>query len=261
MKNKLFLGSFMILLLGACTKENVGTPDSLNTAALPNSVASFATSYVYTSSDNFAQYVDNSGYGVYNDAWGTGTNNSQTLNVSSTTHWNVVTNQPTGGNSVKTYPHSTKQVSKEISSLHTCSSSFNYSVPSSWSGDRAYDVWAGSSDKYEIMIWMGRNNNFNPLADAYNGSGAVPSYTNVNVGGHTFNVYHKFWSSTGKYVFSFVRTANTNSGTVDIKAILNWIKNTPKWMGDEELNRIEFGFEIGSGSGTWTVNSFSATVN
>ncbi len=265
MKTKLMIGAISTLLFAACQKEAVSTKttvpsgaDFTNSSSLDFTTS--AASYVFTGTDNWAQYVSG-GYGVINDAWGTGTNNTERLNVWSSTSWNVQTTQPQGGSAVKTYPHSWKDVNKNIGSINNLTSNFDYSVPGSgWAGDMSYDIWL-TNKKYEVMIWMGRQNGFNPICDNYDAHGAVPSYTNVNVGGHTFNVYHKFNSSSGKYVFSFLRTSNTSKGSVNIKDVLNWIRNTPRWYGNEYLADVEFGFEIGWGSGQWNLNSFSVTSN
>ncbi|WP_218136290.1 GH12 family glycosyl hydrolase domain-containing protein [Nonomuraea jiangxiensis] len=67
-------------------------------------------------------------------------------------------------------------------------------------------------------------------------------------------------SNGANQVFSFVRTGNTNSGTVDIKAVLNWLR-TNGWMGDVTLGDVQFGYEITSSSGgmDFVTNSFSVS--
>jgi hypothetical protein len=110
------------------------------------------------------------------------------------------------------------------------------------------------------MLWMNKRGSVGPISYNYDANGAVPVNTNLNLGGHTWNVYKG--SNGSNQVFSFVRTSNTNSGTVDIKAILNWIKNQG-WYGNITLGDVQFGFEITSSSGglNFVSNSYSVSFN
>ena len=87
----------------------------------------------------------------------------------------------------------------------------------------------------------------------------VTPATNVNVGGHTWNIYRG--NNGGNEVFSFLRTSNTNSGTVDITAISQWLRNNG-WFGNANLHSIQFGFEITNTSGTqrFEINDFSVNT-
>ena len=60
----------------------------------------------------------------------------------------------------------------------------------------------------------------------------------------------EFWSNRG----------NVSSGTVDIRAIMQWLKSKG-WFGDVTLGNVQFGFEITSSAGgkNFTTNSFSVT--
>jgi hypothetical protein len=90
--------------------------------------------------------------------------------------------------------------------------------------------------------------------------GPLGSYqTTVTVGGHTWKVYKG--SNGSNQVFSFVRTSNTSSGTVDVLAVLKWIE-ARGWYGNETLGNVQFGYEITSASGgkTFTTNSYSVSA-
>ena len=50
-------------------------------------------------------------------------------------------------------------------------------------------------------------------------------------------------------MFSFLRTSDSNSGTVNILPILKWIKDTKGWMGNETIGDVQFGYEITSSAG------------
>jgi hypothetical protein len=88
--------------------------------------------------------------------------------------------------------------------------------------------------------------------------GAIGSkQTTVSVGGHTWDVYRG--SNGANAVFSFLRTSNTNAGSVDVKAVLNWIRGQ-SWMGDATVGEVQFGFEITSSSGGLNFSSNSYSV-
>jgi hypothetical protein len=192
---------------------------------------------------------------VFNNIWG-GLDQSQCLTAYSISNWSVVSTQPaTSG--VKTYPNTGfTNLNKSVGSISTFTSSFNVTVPTGGDWEVAYDIWVPS----EIMLWMYKTGNVGPIAERWNDDGTpVASATNVNVGGHTWDVYHG-----GNNVVSFLRKSNTTSGTVDIKAILNWIVAQGWISASGIVGASQFGFEI-SGTGnqplTFTCNSFSMTAN
>lgn len=199
----------------------------------------------FTSSDQWAEYKEG-GYIVRNDIWGSGAG-KQTLHVNTHADWYVHAEHPnTGG--VKAYPHVAMAVNKKLSALKSASSTFTVSVPSGGAYTTAYDIWA-DNNKYEIMLWMNQAGAVGPIG----GSAAK-----ATVGGHSWDV-HK-GSNGANDVFSFVRTGNTNSGTVDVLAIMNWIK-TQGWFGDVTLGEVQFGFEITSSAGgmDFKVSKFSVS--
>ncbi|HEY4147458.1 MAG TPA: hypothetical protein VGM41_00950 [Chitinophagaceae bacterium] len=218
---------------------------------------------VWSSSANFASFA-NGGYTVYNDVWGSGAG-PQTIWANSFSNWGVWANHPnTGG--VKSYPNSTKNVNKALSSLGSCTSSFNVTTPAGGAWESTYDIW-DNTNANEIMLWMNYTGtstgggNVKPISSSYDASGnAVPAFTNVSVGGSTWNVFKG--SNGSNAVFSFLRTTKTNGTTVDVKAILNWIKSKG-WFGNITLGNVQFGFEITSSSGglNYTCNSYSVTAS
>ncbi len=219
---------------------------------------------VWYSTDRWGTW-SNGGYTLYNNVWGSGYG-PQTIWANSYSNWGVWANHPnTGG--IKSYPNSEKVVNKKLSALGSCKSSFNVTLPSSGAWNASYDIWC-NGNTYEIMLWMNYTGtatgggNVKPISYNWDANGnAVPVYTNVSIGGHTWNVFRGQGGSG--VCFSFLRTSKTNSGTVDIKAILNWIKNTPKWFGDVTLSKVQFGYEITSSSGgmDFICNSYSVTFN
>ncbi len=203
---------------------------------------------VWQSCDQWATW-NNSGWTLYNNIWGSGAG-SQCIRAFSPTNWGVTANHPnTGG--VKSYPNITRYYGRQVNQMGTATSSFNLTVPTSGVAFAStYDIWS-SDNVHEIMLWMNR----------YGPVGAIGSYqTTVTTGGHTWDFYRG--SHSGIQVYSFLRTSNTNSGTVDIRAISQWLVSTGR-MPNVTIGNVQFGFEITSSSGgrDFTVNSYSANLS
>ncbi|MGQ5639280.1 MULTISPECIES: glycoside hydrolase family 12 protein [unclassified Streptomyces] len=213
------------------------------TAGLASAPASAA---VWSSCDQWASTTLN-GYTLYNDIWGSGAG-AQCIWANSGTNWGVNANHPnTGG--IKSYPNAKKVINKSISSLSSLSSSYNVTVPSSGAYETAYDIW-DTNYKYEIMLWVNKTGAVGPLGT---------SQGTVTLGGSTWTVYKG--NNGSNDVFSFVRSSNSGSGTVNILPILKWIKDTKGWFGDVTIGDLQFGFEITSSAGglDFTVNSESVS--
>jgi hypothetical protein len=199
---------------------------------------------------------NSNGFTVYNNIWGSGAG-SQTIWARTPTNWGVIANHPTTSG-VKSYPHTVRgSVNRTVGSLASLTSSFNVSVPGSGNYATTYDIWANNW-AYEVMLWLNWNGAVGPIAEQYDGNGAVPAFRNVTVGGHTWNVYRG--SNGANAVFSFLRTSQTTSGTVDVRAILTWLR-TQGWWGDVTVGEVQFGFEISgtNGSAAFTDNSFAVS--
>jgi hypothetical protein len=206
---------------------------------------------VWVDSAQWATWTNN-GYTLYNNIWGSGAG-SQTIWARSGTNWGVLANHPrTSG--VKSYPNTGKTLNRTLSSLSSVTSSFNVSVPADGDYATAYDIWA-DNHAFEVMLWMNQHGAVGPIAESYDANGAVPNVRNLSVGGHTWNVYRG--SNGANAVFSFIRT-NTGSGTVDILAIMNWLR-TNGWWGDVTVGELQFGFEVTgtAGQAAFTTNSFA----
>jgi hypothetical protein len=235
------------------------TPTRTTTSPTPTRTTTTGTPGVpacaiWTATGNFDAFSNN-GYDLNNDVWGGGAG-PQTIWACSGTNWGVIANHPmTSG--VKSYPHTGKTLNRTVSSLSSFSSSLNVTVPSSGNYETAYDIWA-NNNAYEVMIWMNQNGAVGPIADSYDANGAVPAFRNVSLGGQTFNIYRG--NNGSNAVYSFLRTSNTSSATVDVLAVMNWLK-TNGWWGDVTIGSAQFGFEISgtNGQSAFTDNSFSLT--
>ncbi|MDN3290405.1 hypothetical protein QWL27_32360 [Streptomyces thermocarboxydus] len=187
------------------------------------------------------------GYTLYNNIWGTGAG-SQCVWANSGTNWGVWADHPdTGG--IKSYPNSKKVINKPISSLTSLTSTYRVTVPSAGAYNTSYDIWDTDYD-YEIMLWVNYNGAVGPLGTAQG---------TVSLGGHTWNV-HK-GNNGANEVFSFLRTSDSTSGTVDILPVLKWIKDTKGWMGNETIGDVQFGYEITSSAGGLDFRTDSLTVS
>ncbi len=187
-------------------------------------------------------------YSFTNDSWGPHPG-AQTICANTANNFYVTSNQPNGSGGVEAYPDAHFNVGKPLSSINTLTSTFSQTPPSAGVWDIAYDIW-NTSNSYEIMLWTNYQNT-KPISYKYGATGAaVPVYTNVNVGGSTWNVYE---GNNGHDVISLVRTSNTNSGTVDIRAILLWIESKG-YFGNITVGQVEYGVEITQTSGTETFN-------
>ncbi len=91
-------------------------------------------------------------------------------------------------------------------------------------------------------------------------STACPVATNVNIGGHTWNLFEG--TNGSATVYSFLRTSHTNSGTVDITAISKWLANNGYFSSNTHLHEIQFGFEITDSAGghEFQVNDYSVNI-
>ncbi|MER7478405.1 hypothetical protein ABTX60_12220 [Streptomyces sp. NPDC126510] len=205
-----------------------------------------ASAAVWNTCDQWGQ-TNLNGYTLYNNIWGGGAG-SQCIWANSGTNWGIWANHPnTGG--IKSYPNQTKAINKSITSLGSLSSSYNVSVPSSGAYNTSYDIWDTDHD-YEIMLWVNKTGPVGPLGS---------SQGTVSLGGHSWNVFKG--TNGSNEVFSFIRTSNSGSGTVNILSILKWIKDTKKWMGNETIGDVQFGFEVTSSSGGLNFTTNNLTVS
>jgi hypothetical protein len=167
----------------------------------------------------------------------------------------VTSNQPSSSTFVKSYPNISYSPGKAVSAYNTYTSSFDITVPSGGKWEMAYDIWVQNSSQtqVEIMLWVNYTKGSVFPAGSLGKSG-------VSTGGHTWDVYYGAYG--GHDVVSLLRTSNTTSATVDIKAILDWIiANKGNFQSDWTLYQVQFGPEIVADSGvqSFICNSFSVS--
>jgi hypothetical protein len=219
--------SFLILVVfafAACSKTTIENPAG-------------GLKSVYSSCGQWASY-SSGGYTVYNDVWGSGAG-SQCLTVNSVSNWYVVSTQPnTSG--VKSYANSSYTANKKYTS--SCHSSMSTSSPSGYNFEVAWDIWIPG----EMMVWINKQGNVGPIGSL--------KFSNVNVGGATFNVYQ------GSGVVSFVKTSNTSGMTIDVSALANYCVSKGWASSSGTIGQVQGGFEISGTNNTaktFTMSSYS----
>ncbi|MGH3165037.1 MAG: GH12 family glycosyl hydrolase domain-containing protein [Trebonia sp.] len=210
--------------------------------------ATAARAAVYESSAQYASY-STGGYTIYNDEWGSG-HGSQTLWVNSATNWGVYSTQPnTSG--VKSYPNISRSVGTALNTLSTLSSSFSESNPGSGNWESAYDIWLNGSG-YEVMVWTDVSGDVGPLGS---------SVGTVSLAGSTWTLYAGNNGSNPTY--SFVRSGNESSGTINLLDLLKYLENTKGYFSNPALSTVQYGWEISSTGNTqedFTINNYSVTI-
>jgi xyloglucan-specific endo-beta-1,4-glucanase len=209
-------------------------------------------------------------YGSYsfnNDVWapcgGTAVG-AQTIWANSNLDWGVWSDQPdTGG--IKSYPHVNYTVNRAISALSKLSVPVSATTPAGGAWESTFDIWAGGNS-VEIMLWLNYTGtaagcgNVKPISYNWTAAGcAIPVYSAVSVAGTTWNVYRG--NNGSNMVYSFLRSTKTNNTTVDVLAVLNYLK-TLGWIGDLTVGDLQYGFEITSASGglNFAAKNFAVTL-
>jgi len=194
-----------------------------------------------------------------NNIWGTGAG-AQCMWTTTTGKWGVAANHPNTPN-IKSFPNVSLSPQTAINAINSCTSSFDVTVPSS--GSWATATTCGSRGTClgapRISLWMNQNGAMQPTSTVAGGPTPGPDQTSLRVGGHVWDVY--FGNS-----ITFVRTTDTNSGSLDILPFLRWIianYNTGRGgiRDNWTLDQVQFGFDITSDASTqaFVTNSFSVT--
>lgn len=230
----------------------------------------------------------NNKYYLFNNMWGSkaaGSGYQQTIYMNKYYNSNSACilgsnwNWPVGSStySVKAYPsivygwHWTSgygtgtSLPVRLSDNYNVNTSVTYSLKSTGTYNAAYDLWFhdtnsatwSSKPTDELMIWLNNTN-----------AGPAGSYVETaTIGGTSWKVY-KGWitsnSATGEgwNVYSFVRSSNTSSTTLNIKNFTDYIVMNKGWMSSSKyLSSVEFGNEIFWGTGGMYITKYSVSVS
>jgi len=200
------------------------------------------------------------GYTVHNNMWNVGGYQvSETLEACSHASWNVTAtaDNSRGDGAVKTYPNVHKDyhdwsTGKEPawSSFKRLQSTFAGGGPGVGIYDVAYDIWMnGVPGNREIMIWTD-NHGQRP-------SGSVIA-SGVTFSGITWDV----WASGGNSYLAFVPRTALPSGSLDLKAMIDYLVAQGRVPATSTLGQVCFGVEVVTTEGkpaTFRFTDFSLT--
>jgi hypothetical protein len=221
------------------------------------------TNPVWRSSSNGAMYSDG-GLIIHNNMWNTsGYRVSETVEACSYRSWNVIAtaDNSSGDGAVKTYPNVHKDYHNwstgsepPLSNYPILSSSFAAAGPNTGIYDIAYDIWLngvgnGGGSNREVMIWTDNQ--------AQRPAGSVVA-TGLAFGGQTWTL----WATGDNHILSFVPGTDMAAGTVNIRAMLDYLISHGRVPANSTLGQIDYGVEIVSTNGapgTFRFTSFSLT--
>jgi hypothetical protein len=210
--------------------------------------------YFTTSNSNGG--VNDGGYYVHNNLWNAAKypGTTGTTEVCSYHSWNhtAVASNSSGSGEVKTYPNVHKDYSgRTISSFPRLTSTFAATSPSVGIYDVAYDLWLNGVPNDEVMIWT----------DNYRQVPAGNRFaSNVSFSGYTWDVY----ATSGNGYIAFVPSNGVRlmSGTIDIKAMLNYLVAQGRTAANSTVDQLGWGIEVVDTGGvprTWNITDFSIT--
>ena len=189
---------------------------------------------------------------IHNNMWNTsGYRVSETVEACSYHSWNVIAtaDNSSGDGAVKTYPNVHKDYHNwstgyepPLSNYPTLSSSFAAAGPNTGIYNFAYDIWLngvgnGGGSNREVMIWTDNQ--------AQRPAGSVVA-TGLGFGGQTWTL----WATGDNHILSFVPGTDMAAGTVNIRAMLDYLISHGRVPANSTLGQICYGVEIVSTNGT-----------
>ncbi|KAF5589964.1 murein transglycosylase [Fusarium pseudocircinatum] len=216
--------------------------------------------------DQYSYYA-NGGYEFNNNRWGQGSGSgSQCTYIdwsnSNGAGWHVDWTWSGGQDNVKAYPNSALQINNKriVSSISNMQSAAAWSYSgTNVRANVAYDLFTASdpnhstsSGDYELMIWLGRYGNVQPIGS---------KQTTVNIEGRSWELWVGMNGSMK--VFSFVAASPVNNFNSDVKQFFNYLANSQSYPASRQyLLTFQFGTEPFTGSNAkLTVTNFNAHVN
>ena len=199
--------------------------------------------------------ISNGGYYVHNNLWNAAgypgtTGTTQVCSYRSWNHIGTATN--TGDGAVKTYPNVHKDYSgRTIASFPRLTSTFAATSPGVGIYNVAYDLWLNGVPNDEVMIWTDNRNQV-PAGSRF--------ASNVSLSGRTWDLYAT--SGNGYIAFVPANGARYTSGTLDLKAMLNYLVAQGRVAANATVDQICYGVEIvdtGGSPATWRFTDFSIT--
>ncbi|RFU76588.1 glycoside hydrolase family 12 [Trichoderma arundinaceum] len=217
-----------------------------------------------TTCDQYGQLLGN-GFSLSNNLWGRNAGSGfgciTQVSLSPAAAWHADWQWSGGQNNVKGYPNvqiniPTKRLVSSIGSLPT-TANWNY-TGSNIRANVAYDLFTASnpnhvtySGDYELMIWLGKYGDISPIGS---------SQGTFTINGQSWQLYYGF--NGAMQVYSFVAPSNTTSWSGDVKNIFNWLRDNRGYPASSQyVLSYQFGTESFTGSGTFNVASWTASIN
>jgi hypothetical protein len=197
-----------------------------------------------------------SGYYVHNNLWNAskypGTKGTtQVCSYHSWNHIGTASNTSHNGE-VKTYPNVHKDYSgRTIASFSKLTSTYAAKAPGVGIYNVSYDLWLNGVPNDEVMIWTDNHKQV-PAGSRF--------ASNVSLGGRAWDVY----ATSGNGYIAFIPSGGASyaSGTVDLKAMLNYLVSQGRRAASDTVDQICYGVEIvdtGGTPATWNFTDFSIT--
>ena len=159
--------------------------------------------------------------------------------------WRTTINAAKNNTAVNSYP--------DVASLVTDTDNrpvpfANYAaITSSWSVDchetastnaqAAYDIWLKDYD-LELMIWVDTH-----------GADRQPAGSDTGIDVTFDNVVYRLWAEDDNSTISFVRKTNAKTGSIDIRAVIQYLVDQKRYPASVGINMFCFGFETPSTGG------------
>jgi glycosyl hydrolase family 12 len=208
-------------------------------------------------------YSDGS-FVIHNNMWNiSGYRVNETVEACSYHSWNVIAtaDNSSGDGAVKTYPNVHKDYHNwstgsepPLSNYPVLSSSFAATGPNTGIYNIAYDIWLngvgnGGGSNREVMIWTDNQ--------AQRPAGSVVA-SGLAFGGQTWTL----WATGDNHILSFVPATDMAAGTVNLRAMLDYLISHGRVPANSTLGQICYGVEIVSTNGapgTFRFTGFSLT--
>ncbi|MGN6752371.1 MAG: GH12 family glycosyl hydrolase domain-containing protein [Intrasporangium sp.] len=239
------------------TTTTAPAPTTTTTAPVPttSSVPGQVCTNPYYKTSDANGGVSDGGYYVHNNLWNAakypGTTGS--TEVCSYHSWNhtAYASNASGTGEVKTYPNVHKDYSgRTINSFTQLTSTFAQVSPNSGIYNVAYDMWLNGVPNDEVMVWTENHKQYP----------AGSKFTTVTISGVSWDVY----ATSGNGYIAFVPSGGKvlTSGTVDLKAMLQWLVAQGRLPATSTVDQVGYGVEVvdtGGSKATWNFTDFSIT--
>jgi hypothetical protein len=213
-------------------------------------------------------------YWINNNLWGQSSGSGwqcvwNTYTSGNTTGWGTNWSWSGQSNSVKSYSSSVlgwhwgwrlqnTGLPTQLSANRNVNSGWTYRVANNGAATMnvAYDLWLHTQSNPtwehnpsdEVMIWLYRTGGAGPVGTRQ---------ATVNIAGTNWDLYR---GNIGWNVFSFVRTANTSSATLNLRDFLNHLVSRGWVSNGKYLTSVQAGTEVFIGTGRLDTDSYYANV-